>query len=64
MAVTFGAVASLVLLVGVFSPPFALLILLVVGGFGLVTAAHYLVWGRWLRRLAEKDEANRGEEGP
>lgn len=56
MLVTLGAGLAVLMTVGVFVPPFALLMAL---GFGVATvffALHYLVWGRWLRRALRDDD--------
>lgn len=55
--VTLGAALTLLMSIGVFVPPFAFVLAV---GFGLVAGLfglHYLVWGRWLRGMAEREEA-------
>lgn len=54
--VTLGAGLAVLMTVGVFVPPFALLMALGFGAATIFFTLHYFVWGRWLRQALRDDE--------
>ena len=62
LIVVCGAGLAVLMTIGIFVPPFALVMLLGVGLFAGIAALHYLVWGRWLRNLSDREADERDRD--